>query len=116
MRSIINSLLDSFQVLFSREYDCEGKTPPATILANSGKFKIKNRPDYQRALKAIEDLAGDLRHPNKMKLSQSMSRLTKEVIKRSMKDAKDIWLWALEVIHVGNIPKDQLIEFKNFDP
>ncbi len=118
MRSIIISLADSLYNLFGMNYSpkSEGKIPPVTTLANSGEFKLKkNRPDLYRDLVSLDELYGKLKHPDSQRIQSVMGLLTKELVKKYMKIIKKIWIWALDVIHRGDVSADQLIEFENFD-
>ena len=116
MRSIIMGLADSLQSLFGMNYGyVVDKLPSLPTLANSGLFQLKNcRPDFYRSLTGLDALAGDLRHTGIYKAQRVFKQVTKESVENYVKQSKKIWLWALDVIHRGNIPPDQLIEFNNF--
>ncbi|MBN2531847.1 MAG: hypothetical protein JXB88_03090 [Spirochaetales bacterium] len=111
-----NSLTFLFAVNFEKIND--SKTPELFDMIK--KWGLHNaRPDYFRDFEELFVFYRNLlKHPDRKKLDEIASILTKEKLKRFMQITRNIWIWFIKKYHEkhnSKVPGDQLKEFKEFD-
>lgn len=116
---IVNLLGDSLTYLFGANYNTDNRTPPLKdmvdkIFPSRGwDLKSDNLNLYNRFCELDEFHKDVSKHFSRPKIPKA-ANLTVKKLEQHMKTACEIWIWFLNKYYSGNIPHDQLIEFKSY--
>lgn len=121
MISTVKQLGDSLTSLFGANYSVPGDTPTLrrmvdTILPGSGFDLQSDNPDLFKRFLDLDDFHKDVtKHFGRTKIPKATT-LTKQKLNEYRDTTLDVWMWYLDKHFSGNIPSDQLLEFKKYRP